>query len=228
MRPLSITRRSGSGIWFAAAVLLATQAAQASTSGPFRVLFIGNSHLFVNNVPQRVQRRIAATKGKVDIRVFTMGGARLSEFAGRPLIKSALQSMRWDVVVLQEATASFLTSKGRRLFHQSVAWFQAHIPADARIVLYRTWPWRNGSDYLIGRGHNSQTLRRTMAIEYDKVARNRRLEIAPVGPCWMSSPDNERFYSSDGNHASLAGSQLAAGVIAATILKAPDLCSSAD
>lgn len=228
MQPLSKFCRSGRGIWFAAAVLLAAQTNQASASGPFRVLFIGNSHLFVNNVPQRVQRRIATTKGRVDIRVFTMGGARLSEFAGRPQIKSALKRMRWDVVVLQEATASFLTSKGRRLFHQSVAWFQEYIPANARIVLYRTWPWRSGSSYLTDRGHSSQSLRRTMAIEYDKVARNARLEIAPVGPCWLASPDNDRFYSADGNHASVAGSELAARVIASTILRTPERCSSAD
>ena len=58
-----------------------------------------------------------------------------------------------------------------------------------------------------------------MRRAYGEVARRPRVIIAPVGTCWVGSAKRAAFYSADGNHASVAGSRLAANVIAQTIAR---------
>lgn len=182
-----------------------------------KVLFIGNSHLFVNNVPAGVQRRLTASKGPTRIRTIAKGGARLTSFTGRGDVVAAIKNTVWDVVVLQEASVSFLTEVGRRNFHRAVSWFTERIPPETRIVLYQTWPWRTGSRYFRGQAIDTAGMWAAMQAEYARAARRPRITIAPVGRCWLASPQRASLYSGDGNHASPAGSRIAATIIARTI-----------
>ena len=191
----------------------------AATAQPLKVLFIGNSHVFVNDVPGRVRQHLEAGGSPVRIRSITKGGARLIGFSARPRVAAVLRE-QWDVVVLQEATASFLSAAGRSRFHEAVQWFLARIPKRTRVVLYQTWPWQSGSRYLHKHGGTSPRLWRAMQQEYAKAAAQPRIEIAPVGKCWMKDPHVDTYYSRDGNHASVAGSALAAKVIARTVFQA--------
>lgn len=191
----------------------------ANAPGPFKVLIIGNSHVFVNDVPSRLRQLLKASKGATQIRSITRGGAWLTGFTKRADVAATLRGGDWDVVVLQEATATFFTPRGRQTFHRSIDWFSAHIPAATRIVLYQTWPWRADSRYFAGRPLNAAKLWRDMQAAYAKAARRPRITVAPVGRCWMQSKRRSAFYSHDGNHASVAGSSLAARIIAATIAK---------
>lgn len=194
-------------------------------SETYKVLFVGNSHLFVNDVPARVERRLRPTKGPVMIQTFAFGGAQLSQFTRSSDVAAALMNTVWDVVVLQEASASFLTSTGRRRFHQSVSWFLNRIPTQTRVVLYQTWPWQTGSTFFDGQQTSADRMWRLMRAEYTKIASRSRITIAPVGHCWVNSPKRATYYSSDGVHATVAGSRVAAAVIAGTILRgAPGPC----
>ena len=57
-----------------------------------------------------------------------------------------------------------------------------------------------------------------MRAEYARAGLNARITIAPVGKCWVQSAHKQSFYSSNGNHASVAGSAFAAKIIARTIV----------
>ncbi len=182
------------------------------------MLFVGNSHLFVNNVPERVRIRLQAERGETTVRAVTQGGARLISFTYRKDVQSLLTEQHWDVVVLQEASVSFLAATGRKSFHAAVNWFARRVSKDSRIVLYQTWPWRDGSRYLARTSFTSAAMWRAMQRAYAKHEGRLDLTIAPVGTCWVNSKARANFYSEDGNHASVAGSQFAADVIARTIL----------
>ena len=197
------------------AMTVAATPAREATS--FSVLFIGNSHLFVNNVPQRVQERLRSSRGSVQIKTFTRGGAQLASFTRRTDVETALKSRTWNVVVLQEASATFLAPGGSERFDRSVAWFRKRLPATTQIVLYQTWPWRDGSRYFKGRASNTRHMWRIMRTAYARIAQQREVIVAPVGMCWVRSPSQATLYSADGNHASVAGSRLAARILAATI-----------
>lgn len=203
----------------AAGTSSAADAPAPNKSASFNVLFIGNSHLFVNNVPARVQRRLQALKGPTRIKTFARGGAQLASFTHRADVASALKSRPWDIIVLQEASATFLSPHGRQRFLQAVGWFMRKIAPKTRVVLYQTWPWRDGSRYFHGRASNTRHMWRAMRHAYGEVARRPRVIIAPVGTCWVGSAKRAAFYSADGNHASVAGSRLAANVIAQTIAR---------
>ena len=192
-------------------------AAEAKQQSAFKVLFIGNSHLFLNDVPLQVRERLRAEKWDVEIRMFASGGARLVDFTRGAVVADALKAKRWDVVVLQEASISFLSAEGRRNFHRSLDWFLGRLPQETRVVLYQTWPWQNGSPYLFGRAEDESKMWVVMQAEYAKAEENSRFVIAPVGRCWVNSPRRAAFYSADGNHATAAGSTFAATVIAKTI-----------
>jgi Domain of unknown function (DUF4886) len=198
-----------------------TTAHAKTRTGPdtFNVLFIGNSHLLVNNVPAKVQRRLQAGKGKTSIRTFAYGGARLLSFTRRADVAAALKTTNWNIIVLQEASATFLTPKGRRNFHRAVRWFRRNAPSKTHIVLYQTWPWRSGSRFLGRRGSNATEMWSAMQAEYAKARRSRGVTIAPVGHCWVRSPRRDQLYSADGNHATIAGSNLAAAIISNTIIR---------
>lgn len=185
----------------------------------FSILFVGNSHLFVNDVPRRVQQHLQAAKGRTRIQTFARGGAQLSSFTHRADVSAALNSRVWDVVVLQEASATFLSPGGRQRFRRAIDWFRQRIPRKTRIVLYQTWPWRDGSRYFSGRGSNTKHMWQVMSRAYAEVARRPRVTIAPVGHCWVGSAKRAALYSADGNHASVAGSRFAARVIARTIAR---------
>ena len=190
----------------------------AAEQGRLRVLFIGNSHLQVKNVPAQVRAKISKKYNKVQIRMLAVGGARLTDFVGRPDVVAALKKSKWDVVVLQEASISFLSGSGRKVFHESVDWFLRKIGNDTRVILYQTWPWQTGSRYYRSAAIDETAMWQLMRAEYAKAALNARIIIAPVGKCWVQSARKKFFYSSDGNHASVAGAAFAAKIIARTIV----------
>ena len=192
--------------------------ANAAAQGRLRVLFIGNSHLQVKNVPAQVRARISTKYNNVQIRMLAVGGARLSDFVDRPDVVAALQKSKWDVVVLQEASVSFLSGSGRRVFHESVDWFLRRIGSDTRVMLYQTWPWQTGSRYYRSAAIGEKAMWKLMRAEYARAGLNARITIAPVGKCWVQSAHKQSFYSSNGNHASVAGSAFAAKIIARTIV----------
>ena len=201
----------GSGAMFA------PDARSETAAAPLKVHFIGNSHTIVNDVPSQVRRQLQASKGASVVDSIVKRGARLISFTRRMDVVSKLEGTGWDVLVLQEASATFVRPEGPSRFHEAIDWFRQRVPARTRIVLYQTWPWRDDSRYLRRYGSTSQTMWGVMRREYAKAARGARIDVAPVGSCWLDSPERETFYSTDGNHATPAGSRLAADVIARTI-----------
>lgn len=178
---------------------------------------MGNSHLLVKNVPAQVRAKLLSRYQRVQTDTLAIGGARLSDFVGRDDVIAAISKHKWDVVVLQEASVSFLSASGRQAFHQSVEWFMRRLRNGTRIVLYQTWPWRTGSGFYGSRSSNESSMWAAMRQEYSKVAQKERIVIAPVGACWVQSPRKQMLYSDDGNHASAEGARFAADVIATTI-----------
>ena len=207
----------GFTFFFAVGTLFATEATSQTAAPPLKVLFIGNSHTIVNDVADQVRQRLEASKGATVVESIVKRGARLVSFTRRSDVISKLEGSRWDVVVLQEASATFVLPDGPSRFHEAIDWFERQIPERTRIVLYQTWPWQEDSQYLAKYRSTSSEMWNVMRQEYAKAGRRARVDVAPVGPCWLNSPAPAIYYSADGNHATPAGSRLAAEVIARTI-----------
>ena len=196
-----------------------------------KILLIGNSHTRLHDVRSRLARQLAARVGPERVPVvgrIARDGARLFDAAGRPDVVAALALTDWDIVVIQEATASFLYPTGREAFHSALGWFVGNTPASARLVLFETWPWIERHRLYRGelppayeRPRDAAEMWDWMATHYGAAARRHGAAItpAPVGRCWRETrPD--LYYSRDGNHASETGAEYTAIVLADTISRA--------
>jgi len=70
---------------------------------PVRILLIGNSYTYVNNLPEIIrQLALAGNQGDVETRMIAPGGWRLKDHWERAEALKALHESKWDTVVLQE------------------------------------------------------------------------------------------------------------------------------
>ena len=116
-----------------------------------RILMLGNSLTFANDMPQM----LAALTG-AEVVHHTRGGARLSEQLNPATrlgaqTQAALAGEHWDYVVLQEMSHGPISSP--RSFFSSVAQLCEQIRASgAAPVLYATWAYQKGSAKLDAQG----------------------------------------------------------------------------
>ena len=175
-----------------------------------RVLFLGNSHTFYNDMPAIV-RDLAAERG-VDLRptMLTMGGMGLDWHARMEQTRFNILYGQYDVAVLQHKAHPMGDLSAMEDGAKTIAAMLAQ--AATRIVLYETWT-RKGDEA-------SQP---AMSAAYERLAAELPATLAPVGDRWqayrLAHPSVE-LYAEDGGHASPAGSRLAAETLLDAILQA--------
>ena len=182
-----------------------------------RVLFIGNSHTYFNDMPflfQCFTQSEKARKGGVSPAFSTMiahGGRHLSEHINEPEVRYNIRCGGYDFVVLQEAAHPFLGKE--TLLRDGGKLSEWIAEADSKMVGYMTWakksePW------------NFQE----MIDSYTALCEENNGSLAPVGAIWEKILKGEKgsdieLYYTDGAHASLAGSYLAACVLYAAMTR---------
>lgn len=184
-----------------------------------RVLFIGNSYTYFNNLPEIFAKLSeAGHQPKVEIRMEAPGGWRLKDHWEKGAALKALHEDKWDYVILQEQSTLginyFLEGRPRitsDAFFQPYAkkWAAEIRKAGAIPVFYLTWARK--------------------AVPEDQAALNyfyihAALEngalVAPVGIAWAQVRQEQpviELFSPDGSHPSPAGSYLAACTLYATL-----------
>ena len=75
----------------------------AQPSGATRILFIGNSYTYFNNLPEIFAKLAqAGHRGKIETRMVAPGGWRLKDHWEKGTARKSLNHERWDFVVLQD------------------------------------------------------------------------------------------------------------------------------
>ncbi|MGQ9854612.1 MAG: hypothetical protein ACUVTG_14580, partial [Candidatus Oleimicrobiaceae bacterium] len=74
-----------------------------------RIIFIGNSHTYVNGLPYQVREMVNRLKGTgwCETWMVTAGGKSLAWHAEQPNTILNITCNRWDYVVLQQRTHPF-------------------------------------------------------------------------------------------------------------------------
>jgi len=205
-------------LWLALAGVSCTgeqKPAPSGQDGALRVLFLGNSYTYYNNLPRLVEEFAAAAgKRKIETRMIAPGGASLADHLANSRTLEAIRAGQWDFVVLQEQSqlgAVYLVN-GEPHVANAEAFFAAARALDAEIrkagaktVLYHTWPRRDAPD----------SDRAMLDYAYAHIARELNATVAPVGRAWQRARTELRgasLYADDGSHPSIAGSYLAAAV----------------
>jgi hypothetical protein len=210
-------------------LLVAAVSALATPSGgtpahspkPVRVLFIGNSYTYVNNLPELV-RGLAAGMAEpvaVEVEQVTVGGATLRRLWEAGPALAAIREARWDYVVLQEQSTFGVTmvngrsvvSDPARLFWPAARLFDAAIrKAGARTVLMNTWGAPGRAESFQALAHGQFTIGRELGAA-----------VVPAGLAWqraLAERADLPLYMVDGSHPAPAGSYLMALATVATLL----------
>lgn len=181
-----------------------------------RILMLGNSFTFVNNMPDTLAQLTGA-----EVVHHTRGGARLAEQLNTKtkmgeLTQAALQNEKWDYVVLQEMSNGPITSKS--IFLKNVGLLCEQIRKNGAVpILYATWAYKCDGKQLESFGMNYDEMYRQMYASYHEAAEQTHALIADVGEKFYELADTLDLYAADGCHPNEAGSRIAAETIAAVI-----------
>jgi hypothetical protein len=221
-KTMNTLRRHLARLLAAAALLslaLLYPAPSAAAAPPTRVLFIGNSYTYFNNLPEIVSALAeAAGAGNVEVKMVAPGGWRLADHWEKGEAREVLRGARWDFVVLQEQSQlgdpRTVAGKPRvgsaKVFAPAAAQWAAEIArVGARPVFYLTWARKASPED-----------QAALTDAYAKAARQAGGILAPAGLAWkrvLEATPAVDLYVSDGSHPTPAGSYLAACAIVAAI-----------
>lgn len=196
--------------------------AAAQTGKSVKVLFIGNSYTYYNDMPLMFKSlaKAAQPDWNIEVRAITEGGISLGEMWLKREVQEALEREKWDYVVLQEhSMLGWAYRDGEEVindpayFWQSLQLFTPKIrKAGAVPVLYLTWSRKSKLD-----------AQPELDYAYATAAKEIKARVAPVGRAWWAIRQHEadiELFTSDGSHPSPAGSYLAACVFVQTLAEA--------
>jgi hypothetical protein len=192
------------------------RAIQADTT-TLRVLFIGNSYTYYNNLPGTMESIARIGGCPVEARQITMPGGMLSQLWRSGVAIDSIRNGGWDFIVVQEQSLlGGLRVDGEPViaspdtFFDYARRFQREIAqTGARMVLFHTWARAGYADD-----------QRMLDYAYFSIGRELAAVVAPVGVAWISilgSNPDITLYLSDGSHPNGLGTYLAATVIATTV-----------
>ena len=172
-----------------------------------KVLFIGNSHTYFNDMPA-LFRAVCGQHGiDVHVTMLTKGGMGLAYHLRQEQTLFNIRYGGYDYVVLQHTAHPMgdLT-----VMHDAArALVKLIREAGSTPVFYQAWA-RKGDE----------AFQSTMSGVYNDLGRELNVPVAPVGDEWqkhrLAHPDIELYFK-DGEHASPEGSALAARVLFETI-----------
>jgi hypothetical protein len=193
-----------------------------------KVLFIGNSYTYVNNLPQVLADMALSMGDTVIYDSSAPGGYTFQNHLGNATTLAKIKSQNWDVVVLQAQSQepSFPPAQvmsgtypyGERLVDS----VRKYLPC-ANILFYMTWGRQNGdaancAGYppLCTYAGMQARLRESYMLFKDSFMTG----VAPVGVAWKkirASNPTINLYDPDESHPSIAGTYLAASVFYSSV-----------
>ena len=188
--------------------------------GCTRVLFIGNSYTFVNNLPGTFASMARAHGHAVYTDMIAPGGATLADHAASREVLDKIRTGHWTWVVLQEQSQipSIEQSRQYTMYPSARVLVDAIRSAGASPVVFATWTRRDGwpenglPDYAAMQAQVTQGYR-TIADELHAL-------VVPVGDAWASIAADHTdipLWQSDGSHPTVQGTFLAANVFVAAL-----------
>lgn len=199
-----------------------------------RVLFLGNSYTYVNNLPQMVSDMAASTGKTLTFDSNTPGGYYLGQHLTNPESLAKIKAGNWDNVVLQDQSMALAYPDRYKNFIATGVDLDSIIKANnlcSQTMFYSTWGRKNGDTYLCTPPQCAEDtwINRTyyqmdseIEANYKIIADSLKSSMTPVGAVWryirQQHPTIELFQE-DESHPSLAGSYAVACSFYATIFR---------
>ncbi len=198
------------------------------TQEEIKVLFLGNSYTYVNDLPKIIED-IANKEGKKIIHEsVTPGGCTLFQHVESQNSLSKIRKGNWDYVILQEQSQLpvidyYRQNKLKPSYKALYDSIMLYNPS-AKVVGYMTWGRRYGGQQCVNFGDglycsadfvDFNHMQDTLTVAYCENAYATNSYVAPVGEAWkaalLANPELV-LHSPDNSHPSYDGSYLAACV----------------
>jgi hypothetical protein len=182
---------------------------------PVRVLFIGNSYTYVNDLPKLLAELARAGKQRpLEHDRETPGGCSLEKHWKDEKAVKKIVGGKWDYVVLQEQSLRPLTN--RDLMFEYAAKLDAEIKKQgASTLLYQTWARQDAPEK-----------QEELSKAYLDLGKELKARVSPVGAAWeraLKEDPRLMLHVADKSHPSKAGTFLAACVFYAVLYgKSPE------
>ena len=184
-----------------------------------RVLFIGNSYTYVNDLPGVFHDLARAGGHRVETGMVAPGGATLADHAGSSDTQHAISGSAWEFVVIQEQSQipSVEQLRQQQMYPAARSLVTSARAVGARPVFFETWAHRDG---WADRGLDYAGMQTQIDAAYDTIGGELGVPVAPVGLAWWVATREHPelgLWQADGSHPTEAGTYLAACVLYATI-----------
>jgi hypothetical protein len=203
----------------AAVAALAASDTPPASAPPLRVLFVGNSHTYVNDMPLLVQNLAAAAGDRpLAYETIAYGGARISDHVANGKAAAALSSGGFHVLVLQEQQQlpSWSAEQRQREMIAPAQVLSLNAQAHgAKTILTMVWA-RKAGDPSNAPNDTYAAMHARSVRGHVEAAQQISAALAPASIAWQSAMERKaelELWQPDGSHPALAGSYLAACVM---------------
>lgn len=186
--------------------------AKGATAPCIRVLFIGNSYTFANDLPD-VVRDLAHADGRDIVAAMAANpGSTLDDHARSGPTRSLIESRKWDYIVIQEQSLipSVEPSRTTVMFPAVRTLVQRARSAGATPLLFQTWARRDGWPER-GLAGFAQ-MQAAIDSGYDIIGKELGVTVVRVGDAWAEARARNPsvdLWQADGSHPSITGTKLA-------------------
>lgn len=206
---------------------ICTILAQTKHDKPLNVLFLGNSHTLLNNIPNMVMELSLANGNEINSTMRAIGGRTLYEHSIDTATTEIINSKPWNYVVLQGTGRRVAYPDSFPENHMEIALQNLNKTISnnynlTKVVFVMIWADESGMTWLPGWTQDYETMQKDIYDKSLEFADKYNMIIAPVGWAWYQVLHFKDFplhylHKEDWSHASLKGSYLAACTIFSTI-----------
>lgn len=190
---------------------------------PMRVLFIGNSYTYCNNLPAIVQSMADEKKVPMQVESYTEGAMSLRSFLNTPRHAKAARMLAegdYDWVILQDQSQTPAYNPGDTMGAVE-RWCKLAAEQKTRVMLFLTWAHAHEMN---GKVSLQSAMQDDTSLTYCRAAIANKATVAPVGEAWRrwyAKHPGKTLHTRDLSHPTAEGSYLAACVIYSMLTDTP-------
>lgn len=185
-----------------------------------RVLFIGNSYTYANDLPNKFAKLAKSGKYAVEVGAVAQGGWTLADHVKSTDTANILSSKRWTYVILQEQSQipSVEQSRTHSMYPAARILVKQVREIGAKPLFFLTWAHLHGTPEDGMRDYES--MQAQINEGHYEISQELNVPIAAVGSAWqvvVHEHPEINLWQDDGSHPSREGTYLTACVFYAAI-----------
>jgi hypothetical protein len=182
---------------------ISSSALSAATNRSVRILFVGNSYTYADDIPW-ITTQLAASPNHncpLETEMVAFPGATLRTHWEKGEVLAKMKRLKWDFVVMQEQSLVPIDNPADMRRYARLFSHEIRING-ATPVLFVTWPRKNHAE-----------LQTQITEVYMTTAKDINALLAPVGPAWqmaLAKDSTLALFHQDQSHPSPLGSYIGA------------------